>query len=57
MAETQCNHVDLKKLGGPIHRSGKDYYCLECGEQFKAEVIVIGIQFGIKAVTSLEASV
>jgi hypothetical protein len=43
-----CNHVELKKLGGPIHPSGKDYYCLACGQQFKAEILVIGIAFGTK---------
>jgi hypothetical protein len=41
-----CNHVNLKLLGGPIHPGGKDYYCVQCGEQFRAEPIVIGVSFG-----------
>jgi hypothetical protein len=47
MSET-CQCVTLVKLGGPIHPSGKDYYCTLCGKQFKAEEIVIGVQMGTK---------
>ena len=43
---SDCNHVDLKLLEGPIHPGGKDYVCLKCGEQFHAEPIVIGVHFG-----------
>jgi len=45
-----CKHSNLVKLGGPIHPSGKDYYCPVCGEQFKAEPIVITVSFGTKQV-------
>jgi hypothetical protein len=48
--QPQCNHSTLVKLGGPIHPSGKDYYCPVCGEQFKAEIWEVGIQFGTKIV-------
>ena len=43
---SDCNHVDLKLLSGPIHPGGKDYVCQKCGEQFRAEPIVIGVSFG-----------
>jgi hypothetical protein len=41
-----CNHVTLTKLGGPLHPSGSDYYCKECGEQFRVKLAVIGVHFG-----------
>jgi hypothetical protein len=43
-----CKHTHLTRLEGPIHPSGKDYVCDNCGEQFRAEVLVIGVQFGTK---------
>lgn len=46
MTDNQCNHANLQKLGGALHPSGKDYRCLGCGEQFRAEPIVIGVMFG-----------
>jgi hypothetical protein len=42
---SECNHNHLTRLDGPMHPSGKDYRCEECGQQLKAEVIVIA-QFG-----------
>jgi hypothetical protein len=48
MTET-CNHVNLKLLEGAIHPSQgerKDYYCLQCGAQFRSEPLVIGVSFG-----------
>lgn len=41
-----CNHNHLDRLEGPLHPSGKDYVCKDCGQQFKAEPIVIGVSFG-----------
>jgi hypothetical protein len=43
---TDCNHVNLKLLGGPIHPNGKDYYCLSCGQQFRVEEANITVSFG-----------
>jgi hypothetical protein len=46
MTDNQCNHVNLQLLTGPLHEGGKDYYCPGCGEQFRAEPIVIRVQMG-----------
>lgn len=40
-----CKHNHLDRLEGPLHPSGKDYVCRDCGEQLKAEVITIGVKF------------
>jgi len=42
-----CKHNHLTRLEGPIHPSGKDYVCDECGEQFKAEKFVISAIYGM----------
>jgi len=43
-----CKHNHLTKLEGPIHPSGKDYRCDDCGEIVEVEIrpAVIGVQFG-----------
>jgi hypothetical protein len=41
-----CKHRRLVLLEGPIHDSGKDYACADCGERFKAEVFKITSHFG-----------
>jgi hypothetical protein len=43
---SDCNHVALNLIEGPLHPSGKDYVCKQCGEQFRAEPIIIGVQYG-----------
>jgi len=35
--ECQTNHLRLMRLEGPLHPDDKDYYCAECGSQFRAE--------------------
>jgi hypothetical protein len=43
-----CKHNHLTRLEGPIHPSGKDYVCDECGEQFKAEPLgPITVSYGL----------
>lgn len=37
----ECKHNKLQILEGPIHPSGKDYVCNECGQQFRAEELMI----------------
>ena len=43
---SNCNGTPLIKLGGALHPSGNDYYCPSCGEQYRAEKIVIGAHMG-----------
>jgi hypothetical protein len=44
---SECNHVVLSLIEGPLHPSGKDYVCKQCGEQFRAEKLEIGVSFGM----------
>jgi hypothetical protein len=44
--QQQCNHAVLQKLGGALHLSGKDYVCKGCGEQFRAELLIVGGGYG-----------
>lgn len=41
-----CKHNHLDRLEGPLHPSGKDYVCKDCGEHLRAEIIVITVQMG-----------
>lgn len=41
-----CNHVNLQLLEGPIHPGGRDYRCVQCGQQFTAELFTIGVSYG-----------
>lgn len=48
MSDCTTNHARLVRLEGPIHESGKDYRCDDCGEIVEAEVkpATIGVGYG-----------
>jgi hypothetical protein len=46
---SDCNCVTLKKLEGPLHPSGKDYCCKECGRQYVAKPLEITVSYGTPA--------
>jgi len=42
----ECKCLELKKLDGPLNPSGKDYYCIVCGREYRAELLAVVVKYG-----------
>lgn len=51
---SDCKHNELKRLEGPLHISGKDYVCANCGEQFRAKKLSISGSYPEQAAQETE---
>lgn len=48
MSDCPTKHATLMRIEGPLHPSGKDYLCTDCGEIVEVEIkpSTIGVVYG-----------
>lgn len=47
---SDCPHIHLIKLAGPLHEGGKDYLCQDCKKSLQVEIkpLEIKVHYGTR---------